>query len=215
MTPQPDPPPDQPPRTTLPVPAEGPPLPALDLPRREPLAPVAGEKAGIRSLPRPRPHENGSEEVDVWWGGYSSWAMLPSWLVCVLLTMVIVVLSRLLLARSEALITVLGLTGALWLGQLTRWLYRLFSFNYRLTNRRLYVSRGFLYPGLLRINLTQVRSVAVRRSNASYLTGVGDIVLEVEGQPAVTLQGVFDPRTVARVVEATREGARLEEKEAR
>src|SRR5690606_30181965 len=63
------------------------------------------------------------DEVDLWWGSYATIGMLPSWLVAFLLTAISVSAVWIFLERGNRQVTLLGLLGAIWLVQLTRWLY--------------------------------------------------------------------------------------------
>ncbi len=90
-------------------------------------------------------------QPDLAWRGYSGWAMLPSFLVCVALT-AFLQLGNLPSEDARGMLERIGwwgvfaLTLAVWAVQLFRWFYRGATYTYRLTPERLYGDRGFLYP---------------------------------------------------------------------
>jgi hypothetical protein len=165
-----------------------------------PYAPAA-EPGPVPPQPEP-PHEGPTapaEETDVWWGAYSGWAMAPSWLACLLLTGLIAWGGWALVPRGFVQGTVLGLAGAVWLVQGVRWGYRVFGYNYRLTTRRVYADRGFLYEGFASRDLAAIARVLVKRSWSDRLVGVGQVCLVPEEQtkPPLVLEGVRRPYIIA------------------
>ena len=86
------------------------------------------------------------EEVDVWWGSYSGWTMMPSLLVCIALTALIAWFTWVTFRGGRSgfvQLTFLSLAGSVWILQTLRWAYRSCSYNYRLTTRRLFRDLGF------------------------------------------------------------------------
>ena len=63
-----------------------------------------------------------TEEIDVWWGSYSMATMVPSLLVCLLLTGLIIWVGWAFVPRGYVKVIVLGLAGAVWLVCLIRYL---------------------------------------------------------------------------------------------
>src|SRR5262245_4561765 len=82
------------------------------------------------------------QEVDLWWGSYAGRTMLPSFVVCLVLTGLIILLAWVYVKRGQLKLTILCLGGLLWLVQLLRFAYRYFGFNYRLTSKRLFRSQS-------------------------------------------------------------------------
>src|SRR5207302_208291 len=80
----------------------------------------------------------------------------------------------------------------MWLVQLLRWLYRVFGYNYRLTNRRLYVEHGLVAPITAVADLDRVRSLRVGASFVDRLLGVGRVAvyLDDDAQLPLILDGV-------------------------
>ena len=140
-----------------------------------------------------------AEEEDIWWGSYSTWTMIPSLVVCVLLTGLIAWGAWRLVPHGFLQTTVIGLAGAVWLVQGVRWGYRVFGYNYRLTTRRVFADRGFLYQDFAALELNSVAQVLVKRKGLDLLLGVGQvwIVPEDRSKPALVLEGVRDPGAIA------------------
>src|SRR5690349_7852196 len=89
-----------------------------------PVAPPKGEEDPATwhetcAIPNPLLQEP-TQEVDLWWGSYSGWTMLPSFAVCIVLTALIFwVVTRFLPHRELVQLTILGASGSVWLVQLT------------------------------------------------------------------------------------------------
>lgn len=155
------------------------------------------------------------DEVDVWWGSYSGWSMLPSFVICGLLTLG-------MLAGSYFIWTDLGqeadktryefylAAGLLWLIQLVRWVHPVIGLTYRLTTRRLFRGEGFLYPRLPPAELTDIGAVLVEQSVVEYWLGIGRI--RVVASTPLLLPGVRDPHRVAALIGRCAERARLAKK---
>jgi membrane protein YdbS with pleckstrin-like domain len=146
------------------------------------------------------------EETDVWWGSYSGRTILPGFLICLSLTVLLLILDWYLgtwWRRSDLISsTVLSLIGALWFFQVTRCVYRMIAVNYRLTCRRLLYTRGFKLPDCHAIELVDVAEVWSVRGPLERLLGVGRIYVgarEAKSAPLV-LDGVLAPDRVARLI---------------
>jgi hypothetical protein len=136
------------------------------------------------------------QEVDLWWGSYAGRTMLPSFLVCLVLTGLIILLAWTFVERGQLKLTILGLGGLLWLVQLLRFAYRYFGFNYRLTSKRLFRSQS-RQP--LQIPLVDIAEVRVERSGFEQLVGVGRVFITFPDKTrrALVLAGVNKPNQVA------------------
>jgi hypothetical protein len=145
----------------------------------------------------------GEEEVDLWWGSYAGRNLTPSFAVCLVLTVVIYALVRELVKERVWLpLAFFGTAGLVWLVQLTRWCHRLFTCNYRLTTRYLYVDRGIRPLIARRFELQSIQRVEVRASKLATWLGVGDVWVyfkDPAAAPAV-LQGVYAPHRAAELV---------------
>lgn len=161
------------------------------------------EKPALPDAPSSVP---ATEEIDIWWGSYAGRTMLPGFLLCALLTIVLLALDWYLESqnrRSDLVSSVLlALAGAGWLFQVTRWIYRMIAINYRLTNRRLLYMRGFKLPDSWAIELAQVTNVLVVRGQLERLLRVGRIEIHAQdgSSPLLVLDGVSNPERVARTI---------------
>ncbi|MCS6852230.1 MAG: PH domain-containing protein [Gemmataceae bacterium] len=143
------------------------------------------------------------QERDVWWDVYAGRDMLPSFLVCVLLTVAITaVASYLGLRQAEVRRFDYALTFFVWGAQLVRWLRRILIRNYRLTTRRLFRKHGYSNPAHSAILLTDIESVTVEQPWWQRRLGIGRlrIVLKDGERKSVVLPGVKRPHQVAELI---------------
>lgn len=170
------------------------------VPREEPAPPPAVAEAKPRPTPPPS-----VEEHEIWWGAYSGWKMLPSWSVCFILSLVILNSAWMFVPKGSLQITVFTLVGAVWLAQFVRFGYRIFAYNYRLTNRRLFRDTGFFYDDRIRIDLKLIKKIEVRTTPYEAFFAIGNILITTdESLPPIVLKGVRQPRVVATLIDECR-----------
>jgi hypothetical protein len=153
------------------------------------------------------------EEVEVWWGAFAGRTAVPGFVLCALVTAVVCVGLYAWGVLQPARWWAFLLTSPLWLVQIGRWLYRTTAYNYRLTNRRLFVSRSFSAAARV-VDLARVERVVVERSRLRRRLGVGRIRIEAKEIAPLILDGVRDPAAVAtlignRVQQAREVGAKI------
>jgi membrane protein YdbS with pleckstrin-like domain len=142
------------------------------------------------------------EEVELWWGAYSGWTMVPSFTVCGFLTGGIVWAAWYWMPPGWVKPTALGAAGAVWLMQLARWGYRVLGYNYRLTNCHLWLAHGIRRRAVSVVGLIGVEKVTVERTWLERQLGVGRVrLVPTVGGPLV-LEGVPQPREVADLIRA-------------
>src|SRR5262245_57313715 len=126
------------------------------------------------------------QEIDVWWGAYAGRTMLPSFLLCGLLSVLIAAAATYawraydlppLLVRYIAY----ALVGFLWFIQLSRWVYRILTRTYRLTTRRLLLEKTFRYARYVAVELRHVTDVRADQTPLERRLGVGRLHLSVVG----------------------------------
>jgi hypothetical protein len=166
------------------------------------VTPPAPSRVAVVAAPAPlrtSAAEPNVQEVDRWWGSYSPWTMMPSMLVCIALTGLIAWAAWLRLPRGLAQVTIVGLAGAVWLFQIIRWCYRVFGYNYRMTSRRLYCSKGVFLTRVQTIHLADVALVQVKFAGHGKMLDVGKIIVRVDdaAQPPLVLDGVRSPERMA------------------
>jgi hypothetical protein len=180
-------------------------LPAEDMEAELPARAPIQEPAAKRQL-APLPEQ----ETDAWWGSYSGWTMLPSMALCIGLSGLIGWGSWELLDRGLVQLSILTLTAAVWLTQVIRWSYRVFGYTYRLTTRRLFQEKGWFLDDRNEVELAKVAKVYWRRSFHHVLTRIGTVgvLLEGPGNGGIVLEGVWQPRQVADLIQQLSESAR-------
>lgn len=154
-----------------------------------------------RSEPTP------SEEVDVWYGGYSSRAMGGAMTLSIVATLLLLALGWLIAAQlptftQEVWLGIAGVIGALWVFQIFIWIYRIVGFQMRLTTRRVFYDRGVLYREKKEVPLASVGRVEVVDQALDRFLGVGQLTLFGEGTAGELLMmtGVPQPRSVAELI---------------
>jgi hypothetical protein len=157
-----------------------------------------------------------AQETDAWWGAYSTRTMLPSTLVCLVLTAAIVGGTWTLVEKRYVQWTVWTLAGAVWIVQTSRWWRRVFGINYRLTTRRLLIDKGHWRPWRCDIDLTAITHVEVRLHRFGRWTNVGRIVVHTKSESVpLVLEGIRGPAVVAaRMLTVIREAQSTGEAEA-
>jgi hypothetical protein len=149
-----------------------------------------------------------NQETDIWWGAYAGRTMMPSFVICTLLTGLLVFVVWMLWPKNEdrpppylERYTTYILVGAVWLFQLIRWGYRILAINYRLTTRRLFCQRGFYTP-FTAIDLTSIATVRIERDALEGYLKVGRLrIVPVDnGQPPMILEGVYNPDQIAALI---------------
>jgi hypothetical protein len=148
-----------------------------------------------------------NQETDVWWGSYAGRTMTPSFVVCGLLTGLLIWGVWLIWPKQEdrpylERYTTYILVGAVWIFQLIRWGYRLVAINYRLTTRRLYCQRGFQTAATTTVDLKQIATIRIERNVwESYLrVGRLRIVSVNNSEDALSLDGVAHPDQIAALI---------------
>lgn len=143
--------------------------------------------------------EGPPEEVELWWGSCSPWALAPSFLVCVVLTAGVVWVSWYYFQRGWAQPVALAAGTLVWAVQLYRWGRRVFGWNYRLTTRRILVARGVLRMRFAFVDLRDVGTVLVAVRRWERWFGLGSVLVWREGQAAAALrlEGLTQPQRVA------------------
>jgi membrane protein YdbS with pleckstrin-like domain len=139
------------------------------------------------------------QEVDVWWGAYSGWTLIPSLLVCFILTGLFSWLAWLMLPRGRVQLGVFTLVGLVWLVESLQYALRVFGKNYRLTTRRLFKDKGVLWRKTSMVDLTKVTQIYVKRNRLERWLGVGRIYIrapEVQRR-LIVLNGITAPEGIA------------------
>ena len=146
-------------------------------------------------------------ETDLAWRGYSGWAMLPSFAVCILLSAVLLMGGWFFdeirgIGERVGSLAFFYIVWAIWIVQGVRWLYRGATYVYRLTPRHIFIDRGFMWPPEPAIDLTKVTRIEVGSNALARLFGAGWLCVYIEGREPVCLSGLLRPKEFARLIEA-------------
>jgi membrane protein YdbS with pleckstrin-like domain len=149
---------------------------------------------------------------DLAWRGYSGWAMLPSFTVCVLLSLALLTGSWFFedmrgIGQEVGMLIFFAATMVIWVAQLFRWLYRGATYIYRLTPASLFVDRGFLYRPEAAVELGDITSVHWGSNALNRFFGVGWVVLSFATREPVTLTGILRPAAFAEEIQAAKNAA--------
>jgi len=153
------------------------------------------------------------EEVDVWWGSYAGRAMVPSFVLCVVFTVLLYFTTRFWVPQRGWLqLTFTALATLLWLGQLVRFARRLFTYNYRMTSRFLYVDRCMRPLIAERIALHCIARVAIRTNWFQRRMGIGDLIVwaDVPSKTPMVLLAVPAPQVIAEAIRTAAKKAKDE-----
>lgn len=170
---------------------------AWDFPAREQGRLPSSQRAA-RYIP---PHEDPSEQ-EIAWRAYSTRAMLPSFTVCLLATVLLLTgvwyvepMHR--LAEAIGTIFFFALTLAVWLIQFLRWLYRVTTYTYRITDRHIHIDKGFLYRPIAPVAWSEIQDIQWGGTFLDRWMGVGWVKIRTRSGRRVKLSGVYDPARLA------------------
>jgi membrane protein YdbS with pleckstrin-like domain len=159
------------------------------------------------------PHD--PAEPDLYWAGYSGWAMLPGLVIGVAVSAVVMLaapsvgnLVDLSPDRTAFIRFWIVLVG--WIVAGLVWSYRGASLVYRLTPRHLFVEFGRLYRPVPPIPLTEVTNVECQGWTLGRLFRVGEVLVRADGRPPLRLGGVFRPQQFAQAIRRAVKEARGE-----
>jgi len=186
---------------------------AAPSPRQPPLAEKIvqatqdNEDFVTKSAKKPVAIPDENQETDIWWGSYAGRTMTPGFVLCALLTGLLVWGVWLFWPKNEdrpylERYTTYILVGAVWLFQFVRWGYRIVAVNYRLTTKRLFCQRGFQTAATTAIDLAAIATVRIERDTFSPYLKVGRLrIVPVDStQPPMVLEGVYNPDQIAAVI---------------
>lgn len=134
------------------------------------------------------------QERDLWWGSYSTWSLVPSFLLCLVLTGLIAWAGWTYAPRGWARVWILSGSGFVWFIQFARWAMLSLGNNYRLTTHRLLVERGIAFRRIKDVPLESIVDVQVLRNGWDQILGVGRIEVRATGfVKPVVMRGLRDP----------------------
>lgn len=157
--------------------------------------PTAG--ARFRAAVETRQTDDDSPEQEVWEGHYSKLAMIGSWIVAAVVTVVALVIGA--LAGPAGWAVAGGVILVMWVGLVGLLLYRQLSIRYRLTDQRFIHERGLLWRTIDRIEVIDIDDVTFNQGPIERLLGVGNIRITSSDRtdPEFEIKGIENVRDVA------------------
>jgi len=114
-------------------------------------------------------------EDELWHGGYSSKAMIGTWILSGLVSIVLLVVWALYVRTSWIWVTMLVGLALLWIYQLGKLIYRRMNVRYRLTSQRFIHETGILRRVTDRIEVIDMDDITFEQTVVQRLVGVGTI----------------------------------------
>lgn len=142
-------------------------------------------------------------EQTLWTGSYSGKAMVGTWIVVGLLSLILIVAGVLI---PVILIGAVGLIVVLVLFAVGTWAVRKLGCHYELTTQRLKHRAGILTLTNDRIELIDVDDVLFKQGLVQAMLGVGDITVKSSdaSSPELVLKGIDNVRQVADMIDNAR-----------
>lgn len=152
-------------------------------------------------------------ERQLWQGGYSGQAMIGSWVVAGVSSLVVLIVAGLLTAASAGFSWLVGggLVVLLWLWLAGLLCYRKLSMNYELTTQRFVHQSGILTRKSDRIEVIDIDDVTYRQGLIQRMVGAGSILITSSDRshPELVLPGIADVKRVADLIDDVRRKERL------
>jgi membrane protein YdbS with pleckstrin-like domain len=149
-------------------------------------------------------------ELDVWQGGFSSRAMLGSWILAGLATVLLLVVG-IYFRRTDVWLGVLTTVMLVWIFLGSRLMYRQMSVRYRLTNQRFFHETGIIRRVTNRIEVIDMDDITYEQGPIERMTGVGSISIRSTDRtdPDLCLIGIDDVKEVAARIDKVRRAEKL------
>jgi hypothetical protein len=184
----------------------------------EQAVPVTGAEAPrarvsrIEPAPPPKiPFEKSAPETIVGWRGYDAADLAPATAALALATAVALTFVQPFVPPTWRTELVVAPLAALWVGHAIRGGYRLLTFRSLITSRRLFRTRGPLYPAEPPLDLGAVARVEVVRTPWQRWLGIGTIVVtpeESSGRAPIELPAQRRPAALLQRIEEAAAAAR-------
>jgi len=151
------------------------------------------------------------QEQELWKGGYSSKAMIGTWFLMGLITVVLLAIwiwwrPNFPWAWSGLLIVL----GLLWLYQLLVLAHRRMNVRYLLTTQRFLIEKGVLRRVTDSMEVVEINDIAFEQGVLERLVGVGTIriVSNDRSSPEVVMPGIENVKEVSRTMDEVRRNER-------
>lgn len=156
---------------------------------------VAAKQTGV---------DDSDAEQEIWQGGYSPRAMVGTWVLLGLASLVIVVIC--LMTAGVFLPIALGLIVLIWVIAGLVYAWRRFGVHYELTSQRFVHQNGILTRRTDRIEVIDIDDVSFTQGPIERVFSVGTIVLTSSDRthPVLSMIGIADVRRVAGMIDDVR-----------
>lgn len=162
-----------------------------------PISPVAAVRRA-RTVDEP--------ERDLWSGSYSPKAMLGTWLLLAVFTLLAAGIGSLQIHDSRAWLVLAGVIVIAWLAAFAMLILRRLGIHYRLTSQRLFHEKGVLRRTIDRIELLRMDDITCEQGLIERMLGIGSIRIKSTdpSDPDFWLRGVENAREVSRLIDDAR-----------
>jgi len=189
------------------TPGEGPPEESPE----EPESP----KQTFESKMAPRGGSAEEEEEGLWEGGYSPKAMIGTWILAGIGSVLALILGIWLIGWIDAGFTgwlvLLGLILLAWCMMLVQLWYRRASVRYELSNQRFIHQSGILRRVTDRIEVIDMDDITFEQGLVERMVGVGTIIITSSDRshPKLRLEGIEEVKEVSETIDNARRKERL------
>lgn len=145
-------------------------------------------------------------EISLWHGGFSPKAMIGSWILAALVTVVAIAASMFANYGGAGVFVAIMVSLAIWAGLGLQLLYRRYAVEYELTNQRLVHKRGILRRVTNRIETIDIDDVQVEQGFVERMFGVGTIkILSSDvSDPMLIIAGIDGVKEVGKMIDDAR-----------
>ena len=174
---------------------------------REPAAQPAPEpqdpRARFQNAVAAKQQVGDDPEDDLWSGSYSYLAMIGTWVIAGVLSLVAIIGGPFF---SLPILPTLGIVLLVWIVLAGLYGYRRYSVHYALTSQRIIHAAGLLWRTNDRVELIDVDDVTFRQGPVERMLGVGTIIIASSDRttPELILPGIENAREVADMIDDAR-----------
>ncbi|RMG05074.1 MAG: hypothetical protein D6741_00065 [Planctomycetota bacterium] len=187
-------------------------------------ATTASQQASQDAAPKPKAPSRSDPDVELWTGRYSSKAMIGTWILLGLLTLVFIVAGFWMIQKEWipgtfiTWVILLAIPLLLWIYFGCVYLWRRWTIRYRLTTYRFYSEKGLLRHTVDTLEVIDINDMKLSRTLWERILGIGTIILMSNdaSDPELHVVGIdnpkeaFDKIDTARREEHIRRGLKLQ-----
>ncbi len=148
-------------------------VPPETIPTPAPVSPKGRvPRSGFKRSNRIQTMSPEEKEEELWEGGYSPQAMIGSWLLCAIVTAVLIV-AKIAFAAQVPTMVLVGVIIAVWVIAMLVYAYRRLSIHYRLTTQRFIHQVGIFSRVTDRIEVIDIDDVTYSQARSSACSASG------------------------------------------